>query len=255
MDAELKNQVAVITGASQGIGQACAVAFAHAGADVAFTYGQNHEAAEHTAALVRDAGPKVFFAAADAADPVATEAFMRDVMDTFGQVDILVNNVGGADATPNTGFADMPMDYWHRQFAKNFFSAVSYSRLALRSMVPRRCGSIINIGSVHTSRVINLDVMPYACAKQALNHLTRCLAVEMAPRAIRVNCIAPGLIKTALTENRYNQDWWDKVFAKIPMARAGSAAEVAELALFLASARSSYITGQIIGIDGGRTLQ
>ncbi len=254
MEHELKNQVAVITGASQGIGQACAVVFAHAGADIAFTYGRNHEAAEHTAALVREAGRRVIFESADSADADVTEVFMGKVMDTFGRVDIVVNNVGGADTTPNTGFADMPLEYWYKQFDKNFFSAVCYSRLALKSMIPRRSGNIINIGSVHTSRVINLDVMPYACAKQAMNHLTRCLAVELAPHNIRVNCIAPGLIKTALTENRYDQEWWDRVFAKIPMARAGVAMDIASLAMFLVSEKANYITGQIIGVDGGRPL-
>lgn len=251
---EMRGKVAVVTGASMGIGRASAVALAHAGADVAFTYGRHAESAEETAELVRAAGRRVLARAADAKDPEQTEAFMNEVFGKFGQVDILVNNVGGADTTPDTGFADMPLDYWYAQFDKNFFSAVCYSRLALKSMIPRKTGSIINIGSVHTSRVINLDVMPYACAKQALNQLTRCLAAELAPHHIRVNSVAPGLVKTALTENRYDSAWWDRAFAKIPLHRAGTAEEIAALVLFLASERAAYITGQIIGVDGGRSL-
>ncbi len=251
---EMSGKVAVVTGASMGIGRASAVAFARAGADVAFTYGKHTECAEETAKMIRDAGGRVLFRPANAKDPQQTEIFMKEVMDEFGQVDILVNNVGGAETTPNTGFADMPLEYWYSQFDNNFFSAVYYSRLALKSMIPRKTGSIINISSVHTTRVINLDVMPYSCAKQAMNQLTRNLAVELAPYGIRVNSVAPGLVKTALTENRYDAAWWEKAHDKIPLHRAGTADEIAALVFFLASERASYITGQIIGADGGRSL-
>lgn len=254
MSDELKNKVAVITGASQGIGQACARAMAEAGADIAFTYGGNHEAAKKTAETLKGTGVRVLYCSSDASDSEATETFMKKVMNEFGQVDVMVNNVGGADTTPNTGFADMPLEYWHNQFEKNFFSAVRYSQLALQSMLPRKKGSIIHIGSIHAGRVINLDTMPYACAKKAMNHLTCCMAVELAPRNIRVNCVAPGLIKTPLTVRRYDEDKWNSLSARIPMARAGTSEEVAELVLFLASDKSSYITGQIVGIDGGRAL-
>ena len=251
---EFQGKVAVITGASKGIGQACAVLFARAGANVAFTYGKDTAGAEETVQLVRDTGREAFFQPADAKDATQNDAFMQAVYDRFGRVDVLVNNVGGADTTPNTGFADMPMGYWHAQFQKNFFAAVQYSQWALKSMIPNKGGSIVNIGSVHTTRVINLNVMPYSCAKQALNQLTRNLAVELAPYHIRVNTVSPGLVKTALTINRYDQEWWSKVTEKIPLHRAGEAVEIAETVFFLASKRSSYITGQIIGVDGGRSL-
>ena len=251
---EFQGKTAVITGASKGIGQACAALFAKNGANVAFTYGSDTAGAEETAKQVRDAGGEVFFMPSDAKDPAQNDIFMQKVFDRFGRVDILVNNVGGADKTPNTGFADMPMEYWHAQFQKNFFTAVQCAQWALKSMIPRKSGSIINISSVHTTRVINLNVMPYSCAKQALNQLTRNLAVELAPYNIRVNAVGPGLVRTALTINRYDKEWWDKVSEKIPLHRAGEAEEIAQTVYFLASERSSYITGQIIGADGGRSL-
>ena len=250
----LKNKVIIVTGAGRGIGRAMATLFAQNGANVAFTYGNDTAGAEETAKLVRDAGGEVFFMSSDAKDPAQNDSFMQKVLDRFGRVDVLVNNVGGADKTPNTGFADMPMEYWHAQFQKNFFAAVQCSQWALKSMIPRKSGSIINIGSVHTTRVINLNVMPYSCAKQALNQLTRNLAVELAPYNIRVNTVGPGLVRTALTINRYDKEWWEKAADKIPLHRAGEASEIAQAVYFLASERSSYITGQIIGADGGRSL-
>ena len=251
---ELENQIAVVTGASQGIGQAIAIAFAKAGANVAFTYHHSQELAEKTAEMVREAGRESLTGQVDATDVAATEGFMDKVIARFGQVDILVNNVGGADTIPSGGFVNTPLDYWHQQFDKNFFSAVVYCRVALRSMIPRRTGSIINIGSVHSARVINPAIMPYACAKQAMNHLTRNLAVELAAHQIRVNTLAPGLVKTALTQRRYDQEWWDGVKNRIPLGRAGEPTEIGEIAVFLASKRSSYMTGQIIYADGGRSL-
>ncbi len=251
---ELAGKVAVVSGASMGIGRACAEIFAENGADVAFTYGCHDDEAAETADRIRALGREVYYESSDAKDMSAIESFMAHVMEKFGRVDVLVNNVGGADTTPDTGFADMPFEYWVNQFNKNFFSAVRFSQLALRSMIPRRFGSIVNIGSVHTSRVINLDVMPYSCAKEAMNRLTKNLAVELAPHRIRCNVIAPGLIRTALTENRYDAAWWEAAYAKIPLHAAGEPRDIAELAWFLVSERSGYLTGQIIGVDGGRSL-
>ncbi|MDR0901844.1 MAG: SDR family oxidoreductase [Opitutaceae bacterium] len=249
------SRVAVITGGAQGIGEGIVLAFARAGADIAFTYlgasPQSRAKARRTAAAARRLGRRVVFDAVDATSEQAAEAFMGRVLSELGRVDILVNNVGGAGTVPEGGFAALPLDYWRRQFDKNFFSAVMYSQLAVRDMLPRRDGSIINIGSIHTAKVFNTKFVPYSCAKQAMNQLTRDLAVELAPCNIRVNCIAPGLIKTALTKWRYDAAWWADVNGRIPMRRPGSPAEIGRVALFLASRQSSYLTGQIIYVDGG----
>lgn len=252
---ELAGRVAVITGGAQGIGQATAFAFARAGADIAFTCHGSSPAsrarARSTAAKIRTFGRRVIFATADATDDHATEAFMARVVDELGHIDILVNNVGGADTVPPGGYADIPMSYWRQQFEKNFFSSVAYSRLAVKYMLLRDRGSIINISSIHSARIFNTRFIPYSCSKVAMNYQTRSLAVELAPHNIRVNCIAPGLIRTALTKRRYDAAWWAAVNDRIPMHRPGSPAEIGEVALFLASDRASYLTGQVIFVDGG----
>ena len=250
---EFQGKTAVITGASKGIGQACAALFAKNGANVAFTYGSDTAGAEETAKQVCDAGGEVFFIPSDAKDPAQNDIFMQKVFDRFGRVDILVNNVGGADKTPNTGFADMPMEYWHAQFQKNFFTAVQCAQWALKSMIPRKSGSIINISSVHTTRVINLNVMPYSCAKQALNQLTRNLAVELAPYNIRVNAVAPGLVDTEMGDYKADAEQ-QKILDAISMKRKGTPEEIAEVVYFLSTDASSFITGSIINADGGRLI-
>jgi len=252
---ELAGQVGVITGGAQGIGRETALAFARSGADIAFTYLASDKGtlarARATAAAIRRFGRRVIFAPVDAIDESATEKFMNRVVESLGRIDILVNNVGGADTVPPGGYVDIPMSYWRQQFEKNFFSGVAYSRLALKNMLPRRRGSIINISSIHSVRIFNTHFIPYSCSKVAMNYHTRSLAVEMAPYNIRVNCIAPGLIRTALTKRRYNGAWWAAVKSRIPMRRPGSPAEISEIALFLASNRASYLTGQVICVDGG----
>lgn len=245
----------MITGGAQGIGQATAFAFAQAGADIAFTcYGSSPESlarARATAAKIRRLGRRVVFAPADATDDHATEMFLGRAVEELGRIDILVNNVGGADTVPPGGYVEIPMSYWRRQFEKNFFSAVAYSRLAAKNMLLRGQGSIINISSIHSARIFNTHFIPYSCSKVAMNYQTRCLAVELAPHNIRVNCIAPGLIRTALTKQRYDASWWSSVNERIPMRRPGEPEEIGEVALFLASSRASYLTGQVIYVDGG----
>lgn len=252
---ELAGQVAVITGGAQGIGQAIAYSFARAGADIAFTYfggsEESHERARETGETVRKLGRRVVFAAVNATDDRATEAFMANVTEQLGHIDILVNNVGGADTVPQGGCAKQPMSYWRQQFEKNFFSAVAYSRLAVENMLLRENGAVINISSIHAARIFNTRFVPYSCCKVAMNYYTRSLAIELAPHNIRVNCIAPGLIRTALTQRRYDAAWWAAVNERIPMKRPGEPAEIGEVALFLASKRASYITGQVIYVDGG----
>lgn len=252
----LAGQVAVVTGGAQGIGEGIVLACARAGADIAFTYmgatPKSRAKAKRTAEAVRRIGRRVVFDIVDATSEQDTETFMQRVISELGRVDIMVNNVGGAGTVPEGGFAALPLDYWRSQLDKNFFSAVMYSRLAVRDMLRRRSGgSVINIGSIHTAKVFNTKFVPYSCAKQAMNQLTRDLAVELASKNIRVNCIAPGLIKTALTVGRYDAAWWSDISERIPMRRAGEPSEIGDVAVFLSSKQSSYLTGQIIYVDGG----
>jgi NAD(P)-dependent dehydrogenase (short-subunit alcohol dehydrogenase family) len=252
---EFAGKVALITGGAQGIGEGAALEFARAGADIAFTYRgadpKSRAKAARTAAALRKLGARVVFDAVDAASEQAAEAFVGRVLAGLGRVDVLVNNVGGADTVPEGGFVGLPLGYWRSQLDKNFFSAVIYSRLAVRDMLRRGApGAVINIGSIHTAKVFNTKYVPYSCAKQAMNQLTRDLAVELAPQNIRVNCVAPGLVKTALT-SRYDDAWWADVHQRIPMGRHGTPDEIGRIVLFLASPRASYLTGQIIYVDGG----
>ena len=251
---KLENKTAIVTGASKGLGQAIAVALAEAGADVAISYNSDLDGAKKTANVIESHGQKALIFQADATNYEASEKFISETIKNFGQIDILVNNVGGADTIPAGGFINMPMEYWLGQFNKNLNSAVYCCQLALKHMTQRKSGTIINISSVHAEGVYNLKVMPYACAKQALNHFTRFLAVEMAPYNIRVNSLSPGLFVTATTERRYSKKWWDNINAKIPLGRPGRLDEIGKSVVFLASEDSGYITGQVIGADGGRSL-
>jgi NAD(P)-dependent dehydrogenase (short-subunit alcohol dehydrogenase family) len=246
----LDNKVAVVTGGNRGIGKAIAIAFAEAGAAVAVV-GRDGERNEAAVAELRALGATAIGVSTDVTDRAALVAMNRTVTDQLGPVDVLVNNAG-------IGFhgkvLDVDEEHWRRVMATNLDAVWAASQVVGESMVSRGTGAIVNIGSM-SGLIINRPQWhaPYAISKAAVHHLTRSLAAEWAPRGVRVNALAPGYTKTEISDidlPQYKHYWIDEV----PMRRYAQAAEIAPAALYLASPASSFVTGEVLVIDGGYTL-
>ncbi|MBA7577058.1 Glucose 1-dehydrogenase 2 [subsurface metagenome] len=250
---ELKGKKAIITGSSRGIGAGIATMFAKEGVDVVVNYNKDEEGAAKVKKDVEKISRKCVVVKADVSKEKEAKSLVNRSLKEFGHIDILVNNAGGALKVPEGSFLDMPMDYWRSQIELNLNAAVYCSHYLLKDMVKNKVkGKIINIGSVHSELTFSTrKTIPYGPAKAGLNMLTKCLATEFAKYGVNANCIAPGLIVTKATRGRYSDEWWDIAMKRIPLARAGTLEDVANLAVFLASDKSSYITGQTIFIDGG----
>ena len=246
----LDSKVAVVTGGNRGIGKAIAIAFAEAGAAVAVV-GRDGERNEAVVAELRALGATAIGVSTDVTDRAALVAMNRTVTDQLGPVDVLVNNAG-------IGFhgkvLDVDEEHWRRVMATNLDAVWAASQVVGESMVARGTGAIVNIGSM-SGLIINRPQWhaPYAISKAAVHHLTRSLAAEWAPRGVRVNALAPGYTKTEISDidlPQYKHYWIDEV----PMQRYAQAAEIAPAALYLASPASSFVTGEVLVIDGGYTL-
>ena len=251
----LKDKVALITGASHGIGKATAIAYANEGAHIAFTHlGQETGAAE-MARLIEASGRRAHVMHADLTEATSCERISQEALEVFGRVDILVNNAGGG-AGSHGDLASLPLDKWRYALDLNLTAPLITSQVIVAHMIERGAGgSVINISSVHASHVWPRSAA-YGVAKAALDRLTKSMAVEWAPWGIRANAIAPGYINTAETdEERQRYDMHDGQAAPfIAVQRTGRPSEIAELAVFLASDASSYVTGQSILADGGLLL-
>jgi NAD(P)-dependent dehydrogenase (short-subunit alcohol dehydrogenase family) len=241
---ELAGRRALVTGASRGIGREIALTLASAGAEVILV-SRTQAALELVAREIRAAGGSAIIEACDIAD----RPQLLGVVARAGVVDILVNN-----AAPDEKFVPIvePDDeHWDKTFAVNFTAPLLLIRELGRSMVANGGGSIINISSV-----VAQDPAPmmgaYVCSKSALEALTRLTAIELGGSGVRANAIAPGIVETALTQALLSDGpTWQALKAAIPLGRAGLVQEVAEAVLFLASHRSSFLSGQIIALDGG----
>jgi len=246
----LDGRVALITGASRGIGRAIALQLAEAGADVAinFVSDSSRPAAEELAREISGLGRKALVVQADAASQPAIEAMFDDVEAALGRVQVLVNNAGIDPVTP---IARMDPAEWERVLAVNLTGPF----LCLQRALPRmQAGdSIINISSIHGATP-RIGSSHYSASKAGLEMLTKTAALELGPRGIRVNAIAPGAILTDINRERVialGEEAWRRW---IPLGRVGDAAEIADLAAFLASDAASYITGAVIYADGGYRL-
>ena len=241
----LEGKVALVTGATRGIGRAIALRFAEQGANVAFTYLSSVSAAESLVAEIEALGVKALAYASNAADFEGAHKVVEQVVAEFGQIDILVNNAG---QTKDGLMMRMSEEQWDSIINTNLKSAFNFTHAVTPLMARRRAGSIINISSVVGTNG-NAGQCNYAASKAGLIGLTMSFAKEMGARGIRCNAIAPGFIITEMT-NQLPQEVRDAWAQQIPLRRGGTPEDVANVALFLASDLSSYVSGQVIHCCG-----
>src|SRR5512142_1979788 len=247
MTYDFKGKTALVTGASRGIGRAVAIALARGGANVALNYAGNAAAAEEALKLVLAAGaPKAKVYRFDVADPAACNAAVEQVIADLGGVDVLVNNAGIAIDQLVMRLKD---EDWNRQLQVNLTGAFNLTRAAARPMMKQRGGAIVNLTSV-VGEMGNAGQAAYAATKAGLIGLTKAVARELASRGVRVNAVAPGYVDTDMTQ-ALPEAARGKLQEMIPLARIGTAQDVAAAVAFLASDQASYVTGEVLRVNGG----
>jgi len=245
----LKDQVAVVTGGSRGIGRAIALGLAGQGAKVAVIYKGSKEAADALVQEIQAKGTTAVAIQADVADYERVKSVVEEVEKVLGPVNILVNNAG---MIHDDLFVRLEPDQWNKVIQTNLGGTFNFCHAVAFSMMRRRSGRIINISSV-AADYVNPGQTNYASSKGAINSFTRSLAVELAPRGVTVNALAPGFIETDMSAAVRNKAG-DMIKKFIPMKRYGQPDDIANMAVFLAGPQSSYVTGQVITIDGGLSL-
>ncbi len=242
----LKDKVALITGASQGIGRAIADRYIQEGAHVAFTYVAREDITDQLEKEMASGGTKVKGFLSDASDFNACQSVVDEVLAEFGQIDVLVNNAG---ITQDNLLLRMSEENWDNVININLKSCFNMVKALARQMMKQRAGSIINMSSVVGVKG-NAGQSNYSASKAGMIGFTKSIALEFGSRNIRCNAIAPGFIETEMTDRLdpdVVQGWRDA----IPLKRGGKPEDIADLAVFLGSEMSSYITGQVIQVDGG----
>ena len=245
---DLSGQIAIVTGSGQGIGHRIALDLARLGATVV-TNDVTGCCADDTLAEIREAGGNGLAVTADVSDAAQVEAMIKQVLDTFGQIDILVNNAG---TTRDNLIVRMSEDEWDLIQRVNLKSAWLCSRAVTRPMMRRRYGRIVNMSSA-SGLMGQVGQTNYSASKAGMVGLTKALAREVASRGITVNAVAPGFIKTALTD-KMPQDILEELLKFIPVGRTGLVEDISHAVLFLAAPESSYITGQVLSVDGGLVM-
>lgn len=245
----LKNKTALVTGGSRGIGKAIALKLAEYGANVAITYARSADAAEQVKQDIESAGVKAMAMQADAVSFEAAEEVIQKIMDAWGQLDIVVNNAG---ITRDNLILRMKEEDWDAVINTNLKSIFNYSKAAAKPMIRNRGGSIINISSV-VGIAGNAGQSNYAASKAGIIGFTKSYAKELASRNIRANVVAPGYITTEMT-GELSEKLLEAIKEETPLKRPGKADEVADAVVFLASDLSSYITGEVIRVDGGMAM-
>jgi NAD(P)-dependent dehydrogenase (short-subunit alcohol dehydrogenase family) len=246
----LAGKKALVTGASRGIGQVIAVAFAEAGADVALA-ARGADGLAVTAKQVRDLGREAAEIVADLTNEEAAIAVVAEAIDSLGRLDIVVNNAGGSNFVVQ--FLDMRLSGWEKIVRLNLHSTMWVCQAAGAHMTARGSGSVINVASVAGLAAAPF-LAPYGAAKAGVVSLTKTLASEWGRTGVRVNALCPGWTATDLNRNLWDSpDGGAATIASVPMGRWGRAEEMAGPAVFLASDASSFMTGQVLAIDGGQT--
>ena len=246
---QLKGKVALITGASRGIGKGIALKFASEGADVAFTYLSSEEKAMAIEKELQSFGVRAKAYKSDASKYNDAETLINDVADEFGQIDIVVNNAG---ITKDGLLMRMSEENWDSVINTNLKSVYNITKAVLKTMLKQRFGSIINMGSV-VGKEGNAGQSNYAASKAGIIGFSKSIAQELGSRNIRCNVIAPGFIETEMTASLDEEvmKGWVK---DIPLKRPGSVEDVANAAVFLAFDNSTYVSGQILNVCGGMQM-
>ncbi|HSN09589.1 MAG TPA: 3-oxoacyl-[acyl-carrier-protein] reductase [Hanamia sp.] len=246
----LENKVAIVTGGSRGIGEAIVLKLAESGANIAFTYVSSDEKAKALEEKVKSMGVKAKAYKSNAADFADCEKVINDVINEFGTIDILVNNAG---ISKDNLLLRMSPEQWDEVIATNLKSVFNMTKQVIRPMMKARNGSIINMSSIIGMRG-NAGQSSYAASKAGIIGFTKSVAAELGSRNIRCNAIAPGFVETDMTHYLKEGEAAKSFLEKIPLGRFGSAEEIANVTLFLASELSSYITGQVISACGGLNM-
>lgn len=245
----LDGKVALITGASRGIGRAVAIKLAGAGARVIVNYAGNLAAAQEVEQTIRAAGGEAVIMQGDVADAAVVEAMVKQITDNFGRIDILVNNAG---ITRDTLLMRMKEEDWDAVINTNLKGVFHCTKAVSRVMMKQKSGKIINMSSV-VGVTGNAGQANYAAAKAGVIGFTKSMAKELASRGITVNAVAPGFIATDMTAVLSEQVKTDLI-ARIPLGRLGTTEDISAAVLFLVSEAANYITGQTLNVDGGMVM-
>ena len=240
------NKTALITGASRGIGAACALLFAKNGYNVVINYNKSEAKAQELKEKILNLGGSAICIKADVSKPDEVNRMVSDSIDAFGRIDVLISNAGVASDGLVTDLTD---EQWRRIIAVNLDSVFYCARAVLPNMIKRKSGKIINISSIWGVCGASCEVA-YSASKAGVIGFTKALAKEVGPSGITVNSIAPGVIDTEMNAH-YSKSDLDALCDETPLGRLGTKEEIASLALFLTSEKADFITGQIIGVNGG----
>jgi len=246
----IQGKIAIVTGGSRGIGRAIVERLAADGADVTFFFRDNAAAANEVVAAALAAGLKVSAEQLDIRDSAACADAVERIVERCGRIDILVNNAGITRDNPLAAFED---DDVAAVLATNVTGVFNMSRAVVPYMTSQRAGAIVNLSSVAGDKG-GRGQTNYAASKGAINAFTRALAVELAPRKVRVNCVAPGVVETEMSADVREQAG-ETVLSRILLRRYGKPQEIADAVWFLCSAHASYVTGQVLSIDGGFKME
>lgn len=246
----LENKVAIVTGGSRGIGEAIAIKFAENGANVAFTYVSSDERAKALEDKLTGLGVKAKAYKSNAGVLEDCEILVRDVMKEFGTIDICVNNAG---ISRDNLLLRLTPQQWQEVIDTNLTSVFNMTKQVIMPMLKARKGSIINMSSIIGMKG-NAGQSSYAASKAGIIGFSKSIAAELGSRNIRCNAIAPGFVETDMTEYLKEGDSAKAFLSQIPLGRFGKAEEIADVALFLASDMSSYVTGQVISTCGGLNM-